>query len=290
MARGRSISPSSASSPHAQPGDLPSEVRVEKILTFSFPGAALKAGGGFASRDMSIYAYQLIYPNRTIMVDTGMDEASARDGIPVKEYDTAAWKRLQAALPLADLSVITHEHVDHIGGLIASEPAYQRALLNPEQQAHPENLKPLKYPTAVKARTIEYSGATAVAPGVVLIRSPGHTPGSQMVFVTRADGTELLFLGDVAWQMDNVLERRERPRLLTMLIKEDRGQVLQELEALHTLHEKSPEVNIVPGHDPSVVAALIQKGVLKPEFVTTAPVPPAAPPTPAADPAPAAAQ
>ena len=32
----------------------------------------------------------------------------------------------------------------------------------------------------------------------------GYTPGSQMVYVKRADGREILFLGDVAWQMSNI--------------------------------------------------------------------------------------
>jgi glyoxylase-like metal-dependent hydrolase (beta-lactamase superfamily II) len=156
--------------------------------------------------------------------------------------------------------------MDHMGGLVLNDEAYQRALLSPEQQAHPENLKPLKYPS-VKPKTIDYSGMVAVAPGVVLIKAPGHTAGSQMVFVTRADGTEFLFLGDVAWQMDNVLQRRERARLVTTLMKEDRGNVLQQLEAIHAMHEKNPEVNLVPGHDPGIVSGLIAKGVL------TAPTP-----------------
>jgi glyoxylase-like metal-dependent hydrolase (beta-lactamase superfamily II) len=56
-----------------------------------------------------------------------------------------------------------------------------------------------------------------IVPRVVLIKAPGHTPGSQMVYVKRADGQEILFLGDVAWQMRNIEEVRERARLVTIL-------------------------------------------------------------------------
>ena len=37
--------------------------------------------------------------------------------------------------------------------------------------------------------------ALSIAPGIVLKRAAGHTPGSQMVFVKMEDGRELLFLG-----------------------------------------------------------------------------------------------
>src|SRR5262249_482606 len=47
-----------------------------------------------------------------------------------------------------------------------------------------------------------------VAPGVVLIRSPGHSPDSQMVFVRLQSGREILHSVDSAWIMDNIMEVR----------------------------------------------------------------------------------
>jgi glyoxylase-like metal-dependent hydrolase (beta-lactamase superfamily II) len=211
---------------------------------------------------MTCYAYQLVYPSRTAVVDTAMDEKTARSEVPVKMYDAAAWQRVQKALDVADFAVVTHEHYDHIGGLLVNATGWERAIVNPQQLEHPELTKPLPYPAQKPKNVVDYQGAKAVAPGVVLVRAPGHTPGSQMVYVQRADGAELLFLGDIAWQSENLERVRERARMVTTIMGEDRHNVLQQLAALHALHAAEPKVSIVPGHDGSAVDALIAQGVL----------------------------
>jgi len=111
----------------------------------------------------------------------------------------------------------------------------------------------------------------AVAPGVVLIKSPGHTPGRQLVYVQRADGVEVLFLGDVAWHWRNVEVVRERARLVTaVFLKEDRAAVLRELAELHRLADAEPKLNIVPGHDAARVERFTMAGVLEKGFVPSA--------------------
>lgn len=97
---------------------------------------------------------------------------------------------------------------------------------------------------------------------MVLIKAPGHTPGSQMVYVQTADGTEYLLVGDVAWKMRNIDQVRERARLVTMMMGEDRGEVLNELAALHALQQAEPKLHIVPGHDGAAVQALIESGAM----------------------------
>jgi glyoxylase-like metal-dependent hydrolase (beta-lactamase superfamily II) len=112
-----------------------------------------------------------------------------------------------------------------------------------------------------------YDQYQAIAPGVVLIKAPGHTPGSQMVYVQTANGAELLLIGDVAWHSRNIELQRERARLMTMVfIKEDRRAVFGQLAALKRLHEAQPAIHIVPGHDGPVIESLIAAGVLKRGF------------------------
>ena len=101
----------------------------------------------------------------------------------------------------------------------------------------------------------------------MLIKSAGHTPGSQMVYVQTASGAELLLIGDVAWHFRNIGLQRERARLVTMVfLKEDRTAVFGQLAALKRLHDAQPNVHIVPGHDGPVVDALVAAGVLKRGF------------------------
>jgi glyoxylase-like metal-dependent hydrolase (beta-lactamase superfamily II) len=105
----------------------------------------------------------------------------------------------------------------------------------------------------------------------VLIKAPGHTPGSQMVYVETADGQEFLLIGDVAWQFRNIVTQRERARLVTwLLLNEDRTAVFGELAALGHLHEIEPEIHIVPGHDGTVVDALVASGTMRPKFTSSA--------------------
>jgi glyoxylase-like metal-dependent hydrolase (beta-lactamase superfamily II) len=171
----------------------------------------------------------------------------------------------------ADFVVATHEHYDHLGGATLEPAVWEKTVVNSAQLEHPENLKPVTYPATKPKRVLDYQGMVAVAPGVVLVRAPGHTPGSQLVYVQRADGAELLFLGDVAWMMENVERVRERARLVTLLMKEDRGAVLQQLAAVKALKDAEPKLGVVAGHDGDQVEALAAKGLLVKGFVVAAP-------------------
>ena len=134
--------------------------------------------------------------------------------------------------------------------------------------SHPELMSPEKWPAGALEgySPLDYDKYVAVAPGVVLIRAAGHTPGSQLVYVQRADGTEYLFLGDVAWAKLMVDEVVERPRAITALIGEDRGHVLRQLEQLHALAQSEPKLHQICGHDPEVVNALVAQHLLEEKF------------------------
>jgi glyoxylase-like metal-dependent hydrolase (beta-lactamase superfamily II) len=148
---------------------------------------------------------------------------------------------------------------------IAGDAHVMQALrLTREQVVNIDGAKPVVFPQSALNgyQPIAYDRVMTVAPGVVLIKSPGHTPGSQIVFVRTANRNELFFLGDVAWNHRNVDLVRERPRLLTMAMNEDRNQVMEELAALHELAQADPKIYFVPGHDGEVIASLIQDRVL----------------------------
>ena len=114
---------------------------------------------------------------------------------------------------------------------------------------------------------IEYDQYLAIAPGVVLISAPGHTPGSQMIYVKREDGREVLFTGDIGWLMRNIETGKGRPRALSQfMLNEDRDAVFAELATLKALHAAEPNLIMVPGHDSAAIDALIQSGVMTAKF------------------------
>jgi glyoxylase-like metal-dependent hydrolase (beta-lactamase superfamily II) len=253
------------------PGDKPGAIEVEEVCLFTFPATGVVAGDGWNAVRLPVYSYRLIYPDgSSLIVDTGMtaDMASGQ----LTSFDAAAFGRVQSAMSTATQIVITHEHMDHIGGLTAhADPAavLAKARLTREQVTDPQRSLPAKFPDRLLDgyQPLAYEHYHALAPGVVLIKAPGHTPGSQIVYVQTANGVELLLIGDVAWHFRNIELQRERARLMTWLfLKEDRTAVFGQLAALKRLHEAQPALRIVPGHDGPVIDALVTDGILKRRF------------------------
>lgn len=258
----------------ALPGPRPTALRVERVSVIDdIPAMGIVAGSGWSRAELTVYAYQLVYPTTTAILDTGMlDEERAT-------FDRQAFARVQEAMTHASLILVTHEHFDHIGGL-TSHPQLAailpRTRLTRAQLADPDKMDPVAFPAgALSGYTpLDYQGLHPVAPGIVLMSAPGHTPGSQLVFVQLADGREFLFVGDVAWHFDNITLERERARLATLMMGEDRELVLAQLKALHELQLREPALHIVPGHDARVIDRLVAQRALLPGFESPSPAAP----------------
>ncbi|HUR39700.1 MAG TPA: MBL fold metallo-hydrolase [Verrucomicrobiae bacterium] len=253
------------------PGAKALEVRYEKICDLKFYEGMLMAGDPWTPTSMPIYSFQLVFPDSTLLIDTAMARAIAKPDALLLSFDDAAWQRLLVAMEHAEQIVITHEHMDHIGGIAAHPRLAQirdRVRLTEEQLGNPEGMDPAQLPADAMAgyEPLRYDVMHAIAPGVVLIEAPGHTPGSQMVYVKRADGRELLFLGDVSWRERNIEQVRERPLLMTLVIGENREQVLGQFQALNALRASEPALAQVPGHDGPAMERFTAAGLLQPGF------------------------
>jgi glyoxylase-like metal-dependent hydrolase (beta-lactamase superfamily II) len=254
------------------PGEHPTSVRFEHVMDFKAPAAATVTGDGWSQSTLWGVAYQVIYPGHTLIIDTAMSNDQAKAMGTVSAYHPEAYAHLMKAMSSAQMILVTHEHADHIGGL-AAHPDIAHLFktsvkITREQANNPEHSKPAVIPEDALTgyRPLAYDGCLAVAPGVVLIKAPGHALGSQMVFVKEADGMEILFLGDVAWIMRNVELVRGRPRYISNMLGEQRNAVLNQLATVHALAAAEPKLVIVPGHDAATIADLARRGVMQEGF------------------------
>jgi glyoxylase-like metal-dependent hydrolase (beta-lactamase superfamily II) len=110
---------------------------------------------------------------------------------------------------------------------------------------------------------VDYDRYFPVAPGVALIKAPGHTPGSQMVYAALESGREYLLIGDTAWHMDGVRQVRGKD---APWITEDQAAVGDQLRWLNELSRAERDLVIVAGHDDEQHAELLRSGILGGRF------------------------
>jgi glyoxylase-like metal-dependent hydrolase (beta-lactamase superfamily II) len=241
----------------AVPGPKPQTVAIQQVGWRRVPGTLFVAGGGLKRNLLSINAWLVRGPWGDVVVDTGFGAQDA-EAFGLERYLPEKQSRVNAAVRRARLVVFTHEHLDHMAGLLRLPDfaaVARRALILPEQGPAGALAPSLPWPQGAQLRPFAYRRYAAVAPGVVLIRTPGHTPGSQMVFVRLADGREFLLAGDTATMDRSWRQLRARSRLVgDLVVGEDRAAVFAWLKAIRTLKREAPRITVVPGHEYEALA------------------------------------
>jgi glyoxylase-like metal-dependent hydrolase (beta-lactamase superfamily II) len=248
-----------------------SEIRVELISQNSIPSFASQAGAFRGTLTMVRTAYQLRGATTSLIIDTGLNEEMAREFGKNTVYYPDAFRRVQGAMSNASVVAVTHEHADHIAGIaLHPNPAsfVDELRLTSQQYDALGKFAPSLHKLLQRYEPLELVEPTVIAPGVVMIGAAGHTPGSVMFYVRLRSGEEILFIGDVAWWMENVRAARGRPRFVQQLFMhtaEDRSAVLGQLRSLHEIYVQG-EVLIVASHDEEQFNQLLRQNVIKQGF------------------------
>lgn len=269
--------------------DLPRAVHIEFIGTDTAPAIAAEAGNVSGEYQIAYTSFAISWADgRRIVIGGAVDGDFVNEmaqSPKTAQFDDNAYARMAAAMLNAEQVYITHAHPDHIIGILRHRDP---ANLAPRLKLRAHQLQTLDIfaqqgtmtaglaPELAAIEPFEVSRPTRIAPGVVLVPNPGHSPSSQSFFVKTTAGEEFFLIGDIVWTMSNLDTLKTRPRLLQYMLfdpPEDRQQVLAQVRALHDLREAEQELSIVPSHDRFYLEALVRNGKLVNRFDT----PPKAP-------------
>jgi glyoxylase-like metal-dependent hydrolase (beta-lactamase superfamily II) len=234
-----------------------------------------------------INAYAIGHRKGLVLFDTGMDPAIASDpnyiSSPIGRFflrrifrlhigpDDALAKRLVTLnLSASDVCkvVVSHLHFDHIGG-IADVPQAELLVSQVEWQqlsgTHPERdwilrehielpgakWHPIEFTPTEDALLAPFGGCYDVMgdESLMLLPTPGHTPGSMSMLVRGTGFPPLLLVGDLTYEVDLLLKDQVTGLGIAAQLRSSFAKVLALKQAL-------PDLVILPSHDPSAAEAL----------------------------------
>jgi N-acyl homoserine lactone hydrolase len=242
-----------------------------------------------APRPINVYVIE--HREGLVLFDTGQDRASVTEpgyfpgGLNGLVYSrlakfyiepdqtlTAGLRRLGHEASDVRTAILSHLHQDHIGGLpelpraelLVSRPEWE-SLRRPLPEARglmPDhiNLPGLRW-TQVEPEAL---GDPGIGPfhfghdvfgdgGLVLLPTPGHTPGSLSMLVRRHGRRPLLMVGDLTYD-DELLATGKLPGV------GNKRQMRVATDMVNHLRAALPGLVVLPAHDPSAAQRLQDAG------------------------------
>lgn len=227
-------------------------------------------GGDESPVTMPRTAFQVVYPDCTVMIDSGLDQQTHDSFAPegkTEPYFPGEFAKLQQALNAARMIVLTHFHADHVAGVTRAanydelaaktfvSVATAQCLLNTPHRPH----------LAMTAEQVNqliifaYGQYYPIAPGMVLIKAHGHSADHQMVYIALQSGREILHSVDVGWVLDNIRQIKGKA---APWVKEDVPAVIGQLRWLNNVHRNERNVTILVTHDDDLFTSVMEKGLL----------------------------
>ncbi|HEX4057508.1 MAG TPA: N-acyl homoserine lactonase family protein [Galbitalea sp.] len=236
---------------------------------------------------LPINVYVLEHERGLVLFDTGQDRASVTDAdyfpggvlgriysrlarFEIGENDTLTRQLAAAGFDIADVTtvVLSHLHQDHIGGL--RELGHAEILVSAEEFADAKRPAPelrgllrkhIELP-GLRWNPIEFSALQGdeLAPflvghdlfgdgSMVILPTPGHTPGSISLLVRRPGFAPLLLVGDLTYDIHR-MEHGDVPG------SGNQPGMHRSSERALALRAKMPDLVVLAAHDPSAAGLL----------------------------------
>ncbi|MCF8151539.1 MAG: N-acyl homoserine lactonase family protein [Burkholderiaceae bacterium] len=220
------------------------------------------------------------HPDGLVLFDAGLDPAAATNPnyvdsaigrffmrrlfrIRIRPEETLTNKLAELGFDAAEVRkvVISHLHFDHVGG-IAEVPQAELVVSRDEWKQlsgpHPERefifKEHIERPSA-KWRPVQFEPTDdpLFAPfgachdlmkdgTMILLPTPGHTPGSLSMLVRLEGNAPLLFVGDLTYQTEMLMNDR-------VAATGNKADLLASYARVRFLKEQLPELVILPAHD-----------------------------------------
>lgn len=257
------------------PGNKADEIRYVKFAESPRTFEQTVEGGSKDAYIQARTAYQVWFGKEWLMVDAGMDQ-EVHDFFgkgKVQPYFSKENEQIQRALKGSKQIIITHEHGDHIAGVLRTsyyDELAPKTILT-KQMVHTLLFQPqtpllqMKKEQLKDFLIIDFQDVLPVAPGVVLIKAPGHTPGEIMVYIQFENGKEYIIIGDVSWSYTGIEEKKQKPVDQVKRIGEDATQIMFQLDWLNQLPRKG--IQLLVNHDDIIQPKLAKEGIIKEGFL-----------------------
>lgn len=258
----------------AIPGALPTGISYQKYAASIRKWSEVVEGGGDDACTMARTAFQVAYPDGYVMIDAGMDRAVHHffEKESPQPFDDTLASRVAVAVQGAKLVLITHEHGDHVAGVIrnGNNTVPAKTLLTEEQAnalIHTPQTPEIQLDKEKSSQymIVSFASVLPVAPGMALIKAPGHTQGEIMIYTRLQDGKEYIFTGDVSWCFKGVQEQRQKPKSERKRVGEDEKLVGQQLAWLHKRLTQDKMIILV-SHDDIMLPQYAAQGLIKSGF------------------------